>query len=450
LIQLISLVYHRAKHALMGDAVSSEWVGVDKILNTPGLYKRPPRDCLLDNELAAHRELSALMAVDAELAIQRFLELALQLCPAAGSAGLSEVAVDDAGEPIFKWTAMSGAFAPYVGGITPRHFSPCGLCLDHHHAILVERPARVFTYFNDAEPEIVEGLIVPLYDTGKRPLGTLWMTSHNQAGRFDPTDVRILEQLAVQLVLAIKLRRKAKILVEMEQLVRDRDLLIQEVNHRVKNTIQMTSALLHLQERGASKEARQALKEAQGRLLVLATVYEALLHPGEGGDLTTIDMCALLDRLAGALGASLQPSKRIKLTTACDGVLLDSSQAVPVGLIVNEAVTNALKHAFPHRSSGEVVVELSTAGRLCSLAIKDDGVGFEHPLREGSLGLRLIRSLAQQLGTTVEVDGTSGTIVKLEWRLPRSSQRGARDSRVSDVGASTGAIAHHYLQWPVP
>jgi two-component sensor histidine kinase len=421
----------------------SEPVGVEEILNTPALYKRAARDCLLDSELAAHRELSALMAVDPELAIQRFLELALQLCPAAGSAGLSEVAVDEHGEPIFKWTAMSGAFAPYVGGTTPRDFSPCGLCLDHHHAILVERPARVFTYFNDAEPEIVEGLIVPLYDTGKRPLGTLWMTSHNEADQFDPTDVRILEQLAVQLVLAIKLRRKAKILVEMEQLVRDRDLLVQEVNHRVKNTIQMTSALLHLQERGVSKEARQALKEAQGRLLVLATVYEALLHPGGDGDLTTIDMRALLHRLVGALGASLPHSKCIKLTPVCDGALLDSSQAVPVGLIVNEAVTNALKHAFPHRRSGEVVIELSTAGRLCSLTIKDDGIGFEQPLRDGSLGLRLMRSLAQQLGTTVEIKGHAGTTVKLEWRLPRTSQPTADRRLTSHLEATTAAMAAH-------
>ena len=79
LIQLIALVYHCVSRALTGEAVSNlESVAVEKVLNTPGLYKRAPRDCVLDNELAAYRELSALMAVDPELAIQRFLELALQ------------------------------------------------------------------------------------------------------------------------------------------------------------------------------------------------------------------------------------------------------------------------------------------------------------------------------------------------------------------------------------
>jgi two-component sensor histidine kinase len=392
---------------------------VDEVLITPALYRRSPRECSLDNELAAYRELSALMAVDPQLAIQRFLELALELCPGAGSAGLSELAADEAGEPIFRWTAMSGAFAAYVGGTTPRHFSPCGLCLDQHHAILVERPARVFTYFNDAEPEIVEGLIVPLYDTGKRPLGTLWVTSHDAVSRFDPTDSRILEQLAVQLVLAIKLRRKATILVQMEQLVRDKDLLVQEVNHRIKNTIQMTSALLHLQERGVSNEARHALKEAQGRLLVLAKVYEALLHPSVEGDLTTINMRTLLDTLVTALGAGPQHANRVSCTTVCDGVLLDASQAVPVGLIVNEAVTNALKHGFPRRRCGEVLIEMSKSGSFCLLKIKDNGIGFEQPLRHGSLGMRLMQSLARQLGATIEVKGGSGTSIKLQWQLPR-------------------------------
>jgi two-component sensor histidine kinase len=414
---------------------------VDDILKTPALYRRQARESSLENELAAYRELSALMAVDPQLAIQRFLELALELCSGAGSAGLSELTVDEAGEPIFKWTAMSGAFASYVGGTTPRTFSPCGLCLDHHHAILVERPARVFTYFNDAEPEIVEGLIVPLYDTGKRPLGTLWVTSHDEESRFDATDARILEQLAVQLVLAIKLRRKAKILLEMEQLVRDRDLLVQEVNHRVKNTIQMTSALLHLQQGGVSKEARQALKEAQGRLLVLANVYEALLHPGAEGDLTAINMQALLDTLVNALAASPQHAKRVKLTTRCDGVLLDTSQGVPVGLIVNEAVTNALKHGFPRRRSGEVLIELSRTGRMCTLKIEDNGVGFDRPLREGSLGMRLMQSLARQLGTTLEVKGSSGTAIRVQWKLPRTL-RASGASPVTYFEPSTELAAH--------
>jgi two-component sensor histidine kinase len=354
----------------------------DDLLVTPLLYRRPARPAHLGAELDAYRELSSLMAVDPRLAIERFVELALELCPAAGSAGLSELTTDDAGEPIFRWTAMSGAFKPYLGGATPRGFSPCGLCLDQHHTILVDRPARIFAYFEDADPAIVEGLIVPLYDTGKRPLGTLWVVSHGD-GRFDATDARIMEQLAVQLVLAIKLRRKAGVLAQLEQVVKDKDMLVQEVHHRVKNTIQMTSALLHLQERGAgSSEVREALKQAQSRLLVLAKVYEALLRPSGEPDAGAVDVAALVKSLTGALRDSAPRSGRIRLSAACDPLLLSAGDAVPVGLIVNEAVTNALKHAFPGRRSGQVIVELRRLGERCKLEVRDDGRSTDRRARE--------------------------------------------------------------------
>jgi hypothetical protein len=72
------------------------------------------------------------------------------------------------GETLFRWTALAGEFGPYVGGTTPRHFSPCGLCLDRNTAILISRPARLFEYFNEASAPIVEGLIVPLRDARGR------------------------------------------------------------------------------------------------------------------------------------------------------------------------------------------------------------------------------------------------------------------------------------------
>jgi two-component sensor histidine kinase len=403
-------------------------VTAEDLLTTPELYRRPPRAASLEMELDAYRELSALMAVDPQLAIQRFLDLALELCPASGSAGLSELGTDDSGGQIFRWTAMSGALAPYLGGTTPRDFSPCGLCLDHHHAILVDRPARLFDYFRSAEPEIVEGLIVPLYDTGKRPLGTLWVVSHRDADRFDATDARVMEQLAVQLVLAIKLRRKAKVLVQLEQVVRDKDVLTKEVQHRVKNTLQMTSALLHLQERGAdSAEVRAALKEAQSRLLVLAKVYEALLQPEGDAGLDKVDVTAVIQTLMIALKEGAPRSGRIRLRTECDPLMLEASQAVPVGLVVNEAVTNALKHGFPGRRAGEVLVSLRLVGDDCILEISDNGRGFERAVRDGSLGMRLIHSLARQLGAQLTVDGTNGARIALSWRS--SGRAGARRQR---------------------
>jgi hypothetical protein len=159
-------------------------------------------------ELDAFRELAVLAARDASEAVTRFLELAIELCPAAGSSGLSELGHSDDGDEVFRWTALAGELAPYAGGTTPRDFSPCGLCLSQGKTVLVEKPARLFTYFNEAHVPIVEGLIVPLYDSAGEPLGTLWITSHDEKVRgFDSTDARVMERLAAQLLLSMKLRQ---------------------------------------------------------------------------------------------------------------------------------------------------------------------------------------------------------------------------------------------------
>jgi two-component sensor histidine kinase len=309
---------------------------------------------------------------------------------------------------------MTGAFAKYIGGTTPGHFSPCGLCLSNHHTILVDRPGRVFTYFNEAEPAIVEGLIVPLYDTGKRAIGTLWVVSHEPGAKFDPTDARVMEQLAVQLVLAIKLRRKAIMAAKLEETAKDNEILVHEVRHRVKNMIQMTSSLLELQERAVqSSEAQTALKEAQGRLLVLASVYENLLQPG--ADAREVDACELIHGLVHALRDGSPRRTQIDVDMACDHLKVGVTQAVPLGLIVNEAVTNSLKHAFKSDSGGKIVVSLNTDGRQVRLSISDNGKGIEGPPRTGSLGMRLMKRLAGQLGGRLVIDAASGTTVSVEW-----------------------------------
>ena len=179
-----------------------------ELLVTHRLQTRLARAGDLRAELDAFRELSVLTTQDPRGAVQRFLELAIELCPAAGSAGLSELEQNEQGEPVFRWTALAGEFAPYVGGTTPRDFSPCGLCLSHGSTILVERPARVFTYFDAAHVPIVEGLIVPLYEADGTAIGTLWVTSHSEDVRgFDSSDARVMEHLAAQLLLSMKLQR---------------------------------------------------------------------------------------------------------------------------------------------------------------------------------------------------------------------------------------------------
>jgi len=266
----------------------------------------------------------------------------------------------------------------------------------------------------------IEGLIVPLYDTGRQPLGTLWIVSHEEGRSFDATDARVMEQLAVQLVLALKwqhattaaegriadLEAQAR---SFEQAAQHKDAIIAEVNHRVKNSIQSSMALLHLQAKVVqSPEAQEALSEAQARLAVFANVHELLYR--EASSTQAVAMAALLDALVDACRASFaDQSDRVRLNVRSDPIMLHPEQAVPLALIVNEAVTNAYKHAHPNGQSGEIQVSLEKAEGSIRLSIADDGVGMPMALRQGSLGLRLIRTFAQQVAGTVALENAVGT-----------------------------------------
>ena len=424
-------------HTAVADGLAPE-----DVLATEEMLARPRKAADLAAEVAAFRELSALMAVDPARVVQRFLELALVLC-GAGSSGLSVLAEDGRGEPVFRWDALAGAFAPYVGGTTPRRFSPCGLCLDRDATILVSRPARVFRYFEAAEPEIVEGLVVPVRGIDAAPpLGTLWVVHHDRRGRFDAEDARVMEELAVQMTLALGLLRDAAA----------RDAATQEVHHRVKNTLAATAGVLRLQARAApSAEARAALDEALGRLGVFASAHELLCRAATGAG--AVEVAALLERLVEALRwSACCADGRVRLRVRADeGVSLPPDVAVSLALVANEAVTNACKHAFPDGRAGEVEVRLGRrADGALVLAVRDDGVGLPVQAPEGGLGMRLIRGFVRKVGATLALSGEGGTTVALTlpaastgW--PEQEQRNSisESSREAGGASADGSRALH-------
>ncbi|QCI67267.1 HWE histidine kinase domain-containing protein [Phreatobacter stygius] len=175
------------------------------VLITEELRRRPFKPANLQAEAEAFRELSSLIARNPNRAINRFMELAVRLCR-AGSAGLSLIDENEAGAEEFVWEAISGALKGHVGGTMPRHFSPCSLCLDAGRTVLVRQPSLTFSAFEALAQPVTEELVVPLFDTGGLALGALWVVHHEADKRFDAEDARVMEHLAVQLVLALKLR----------------------------------------------------------------------------------------------------------------------------------------------------------------------------------------------------------------------------------------------------
>jgi two-component sensor histidine kinase len=178
--------------------------------------------------------------------------------------------------------------------------------------------------------------------------------------------------------------------------------LLVDINHRLKNSLHAIAGILSAEgRRMADAGARPLLEDAAGRLRVLARVHERLhLGPSANAALL-VEMRGFLDALCADLRPTLVELRPVALRVSVDDVTLGVAQAVAVGLIVNELVTNALRHAFPGDRAGTVSVRLSGKddGWL-SLQVTDDGVGAK--VEGGGTGTRLIRALAQQLGGTVE------------------------------------------------
>jgi len=201
-------------------------------------------------------------------------------------------------------------------------------------------------------------------------------------------------------------------LEDKDTLLREKDDLMREVNHRVKNTLQMASSLLRIQESVQDGgTVRDALRSTVERLDRMAEIHERL-YRAQG--LQEIEFGGYLGMLCRDLVASFDTThgSRVQLEVDADEAFLKPDQAVPLALIANEAVINALKYAFPNGQSGRIEVTFHhTSRNLLRMGISDDGVGLPAERRTGSLGLTLVQSLAEQIGGGAVISSDKGTTV---------------------------------------
>src|ERR1700733_2246812 len=202
---------------------------------------------------------------------------------------------------------------------------------------------------------------------------------------------------------------------QTEQL-QHREIMLREIHHRVKNNMQVMSSLLSLQARTASNpETARMLEENQHRIQSMALLHE-ILYQSE--DLASLDFSKYLLRMVDHLFRSYGVSNRqIRLHTELNPIRLELDDALPSGLLISEVVSNSLKHAFPDGRVGEIRILLHCPSpTTVSLVLSDNGGGFPAGLdwaTSRSLGLRLIRTLAQQLRASLEIRPSGGTEVKL-------------------------------------
>ncbi len=206
--------------------------------------------------------------------------------------------------------------------------------------------------------------------------------------------------------------------MKLEQALKDKDMLMKEIYHRVKNNLMVISSLLNLQSRYIKdEEAKGIFKESQNRAHSMALIHEKLYR---STDLKQMDFGDYIRSLALDLFRTyVKDPSRIQLKMEVEDIMLDIDTAIPLGLIVNELLSNSMKHAFPDDTNGEIKVKFNKDGENCVLEVSDTGIGFPPDLqldKTDSLGLQLVNNLTQQINGELELERSPGTTFHIAFK----------------------------------
>jgi two-component sensor histidine kinase len=192
--------------------------------------------------------------------------------------------------------------------------------------------------------------------------------------------------------------------------LKEKEVLLKEIYHRVKNNLQVVSSLLSMQGSKGGLESRGLLEESANRVQSMALVHEQLYQSQNLSSIAWKDYAEqLLQHLRQSNG---DVARRVTVRSDVDDIRLGIETAIPLGLIVNELISNAYKHAFPGNRTGEIVLRLKgLEGGAVALEVNDDGVGLPEGFEPGkvaSLGMQLVVSLAQQLDGQLDIRSEHG------------------------------------------
>ena len=361
---------------------------------TPQLWLREAHAPNIEAEKASLRLLGDTLSTDPADAFQVCADVVLELCQ-ADSCGISLRERSDGGRDIFRWIAMAGQLKQHLHGTTPRHSSPCGLCVDGDEPLLMQRPELVYKYL-DVGPPFHDVLLIPLTEKNGELEGTIWIVSHNTARKFDGEDARVMQRFALFTTTALRL---AKVAQEAKREASEQNLLLYELDHRFKNTLAMTASLLRRQLVAVTDPgARMAIEAARQRVQAMSLVHQLCSHTPTG------DLAKVVKSVAANLVAA---DPRFELEVEAEPVIVPVEKAAVVALISNELVSNAIKHAFPDREAGRIAVRLRRMDeKSVALSVSDDGAPLVTHAQRSSrgIGLTLVARLADQLAGELRVD----------------------------------------------
>ena len=207
----------------------------------------------------------------------------------------------------------------------------------------------------------------------------------------------------------------------IEASLTEKETLLKEIHHRVKNNLQIISSLLNLQaNRTDDEQLKRIMGEARNRISSMALIHQKIY---QSGNLSSVDFQAYIEQMAQSIEANFNnEKKRISHHINTNGIVLDIDTSIPLGLIINELLTNSYKYAFANRDSGTITISLREKdAEDLELHVSDDGAGLPpgfDPSTLNSLGLKLVKGLASQLKGHIRFESNKGTHAFIQFKKP--------------------------------
>ena len=273
----------------------------------------------------------------------------------------------------------------------------------------------------DKEGKVVGGLAV-LHDSTERR-AALVKLEQTKARLEEMVEERTRELSVANEELKKEVAQRKLAQEQINESLKEKIVLLREVHHRVKNNLQIVSSLLNLQAGYINdKKILEVFKESQARIRSMALIHEKLY---QSRDLDKINFSNYIDSLIQDLFRSYRSQlNNIDIRCEADQIFLEIDQAILCGLVINELISNSIKHAFKGRESGEVLVKLFQENNAYNIIVQDNGVGFPADIdieNTDSLGLQLVTSLTTQMGGNLEITSENGTIVKINLKAKRKN-----------------------------
>jgi two-component sensor histidine kinase len=304
------------------------------------------------------------------------------------------------------------------------------LALAIKHRLLYEKYAD--SIFTDSKARQLSEIQVR-YETDKKDQDITLLSKQQQLDKADLGRAALIRNitfaglLAALIIIGLlynqyRAKQKSNKAINMKnealgQLVTEKEWLLKEIHHRVKNNLQTVVSLLDSQSAYLNNEALQAIRDSQNRVFSISLIHQKLYQTE---NVSFIEMSSYLPELVSYLRDIYDIRNQIAFQLDIAHLELDISQAVSIGLILNEALTNAIKHAFPERNKGNrIVIEMVMADRnIVHLKIADNGTGLPadlDPERQQSLGLKLMKGLTGDLGGSFSIESQNGTTIYIRF-----------------------------------